>query len=211
MTITYPLTLPDTTSFASVRILAKTTVGLTQSPFSYKQQVYKFSGEFWEADVQLVPMKRNTCEDWISFLTQLKGIYGTFYLNPDPNGLTARGTCSVTPGTPIVNGAHSARANTLSITNAGTSQTNYFKSGDYISIGTGTSRQLLKVLQNTNTDSSGNCVVDIFPALRTDLSGSESITVSNATGVFRLASNEMNWNVNHASVYGISFTAIEAL
>ncbi len=211
MTITYPLSLPDTTSFASVRIMAKTTVGLTQSPFSYQQQVYKFSGEFWEADVQLVPMKRNTCEDWISFLTQLKGIYGTFYLNPDPNGLTARGTCSVTPGTPIVNGAHSARANTLSITNAGPSQTNYFKSGDYISIGTGTSRQLLKVLQNTNTDVSGNCVVDIFPALRADLSGSETITVSNATGVFRLASNEMNWNVNHAYVYGISFTAIEAL
>ena len=86
MTITYPLTLPDTTSFKSVTLTARSTVGMSQSPFTYQQQFYKWSGETWEADVMLVPMKRVTAEVWISWLTSLRGMQGTFYmqLNQQP-------------------------------------------------------------------------------------------------------------------------------
>jgi hypothetical protein len=212
MAITYPISsIPDNTSFSDIRMVARSTVGMSTSSFTGSQQLYKWSGEYWEADVRIKPMKRALAEEWISFFIKLKGSYGTFLMNPDILGLTARGSCSTSAGSPAVNGAHSAQSNTLNITGATASATGYFKSGDYISIGTGTSTQLLKVLEDANTDGSGEVTVNIFPMLRTALSGSESITVNNAKGIFRLATNEVNWNVNTASIYGLGFTAIEAI
>jgi|TARA_R110000851_G_scaffold5_5_gene44 hypothetical protein len=208
MTITYPLTLPDTTSFKSVTLTARSTVGMSQSPFTYQQQFYKWSGETWEADVMLVPMKRVTAEVWISWLTSLRGMQGTFYMQPNPDSLTPQGSAG---GTPTINGSHSAQSTTLSITGATASTTNWLKAGDFISILSGSSRQLLKVLTNSNTDSGGNVILDIYPALRSSLSGSEVITVNNATGIFRMASNDVNYNINQASLYGLGFTAIESI
>jgi len=211
MAITYPLDIPNTTSFSQINMMAKSTVGLTTSPFTNTQQVYKWSGEYWEADIRTKPMKREDAEYWISFMLKLKGVYGTFLVNPDVLGNTARGSCSTSAGTPVVNGVHTAQSNTLNISGAPASATNYFKAGDYFSIGTGSSTRLFKVLDDTNSDSSGELVVNIFPQLRTALSGSESITVSNPKGKFRLASNEMQWQVSNVSIYGIGFTAIEAI
>ena len=211
MAISYPLSLPDTSSFKEVRMMARTTDGVSASPFTFQQQLYKWSGEYWEADIRTVPMKRADAEEWISFLLKLKGMFGTFYLMPDPLGLTARGSCSSSAGTPVVDGAHSAQSNSLAISGATTGATGYFLAGDYISIGTGSTKQLFKVLSDANTDGGGDVTVDIFPSLRTALSGSESVTVSSPTGIFRLATNEMNWQVQTASIYGLSFSAIEAL
>ena len=81
-------------------------------------------------------------------------------------------------------------------------------SGDYIQIGT----QLLKVLDDVNTDGSGDATgINIFPQIRTALSGGETIITSNAVGVFRLADNDTNWNINTASIYGIRFSAMESI
>lgn len=208
MAITYPLNLPDTTSFQSIVLTARTTVGRNISPFTYQQQIYKWSGETWEADARLVPMKRANAEVWVSWLTSLRGMQGTFYMQPNPDSLTPQGSAG---GSPTVNGSHSARSSTLSITGATASITNWLKAGDFISILSGSNKQLLKVLTNSNTDASGNVVLDIFPALRSNLNGSEVITTTNATGIFRLASNETNFSVDSASLYGLAFTAIEAI
>jgi len=208
MTITYPLTLPDTTSFQSVTLTALSTNGINISPFTYQQQVYKWSGETWQADVRLVPLKRENAEIWIAWLTSLRGMQGTFYMQPNPDSLTPQGNGG---GTPTVNGSHSANSQSLSVTGATASTTNWLKAGDFISILTGSSKQLLKVLTNSNTDSSGNVVLDIYPALRSNLTGAEAITTTNATGIFRMASNEMNYNIDQASLYGLGFTAIESI
>tara|TARA_B100000287_G_scaffold376704_1_gene378015 strand:- start:283 stop:918 length:636 start_codon:yes stop_codon:yes gene_type:complete len=211
MAITYPLSIPDTTSFSQINMMAKTTVGVTESPFNQKVQVQKWAGEYWEADIVLKPMKRADAEYWISFMIKLKGSYGTFLINPDVLGNTARGSCATSAGTPVVNGAHAAQSNTLNITGAPSGATNYFKAGDYFSIGSGSSTRLFKVLDDASSNGSGELVVNIFPQLRTALSGSETITVSNPKGKFRLASNEMRWQVSTVSMYGMGFTAIEAL
>lgn len=211
MAITYPLSIPNTTSFSQINMMAKSTVGVSTSPFTNQAQIYKWSGEYWEADIQTKPMKREDAEYWISFMIKLKGSYGTFLINPDVLGNTARGSCASAAGTPVVNGAHTAQSNTLNITGAPAGATDYFKAGDYFSIGTGASTRLFKVLDDTSSNGSGELVVNIFPQLRVALSGSEAITVSNPKGKFRLASNEMRWQVSTVSMYGIGFTAIEAV
>ena len=62
MAITYPLSIPDTTSFSQINMMAKSTVGVSTSPFTNQAQIYKWSGEYWEADIQTKPMKREDAE-----------------------------------------------------------------------------------------------------------------------------------------------------
>ena len=53
MAITYPLDLPTHTGIQSVNLRANDIVGMNMSPFSASQQVYKYTGQFWEADITL--------------------------------------------------------------------------------------------------------------------------------------------------------------
>lgn len=209
MSITYPLALPNTTSFSLVRMSGISTVGSSTSPFTGKSQYQSWPNEYWEADISTKALTRAECDQWSAFFLSLRGTLGTFLMMPDPLHLTNRGTSSSNPGTPIVNGSLSANISSLSITNASTNQTNYFYAGDFLTIGTGATKQLFKVLENTNTDSSGNCVVDVFPRLRSALSGSEAVTVQNCTGVFRMASNEPAWSVGPNSMYSTGFSVRE--
>ena len=206
MAIAYPLALPTTTGIAKIRISANNVVGVSQSPFTAKQQVYKYTGQFWEAEISLPPMKRADAEYWISFLLKLNGSYGTFLLG-DPNGATARG---VATGTPLVNGA-SQTGSELITDGWTTSTTGILKAGDYIQLGSGSSAKLHKVLDDVNSDSNGNATLTLWPDLRSAPADNAAITVSGAKGLFRLSTNQQDWNVNEASIYGMTFPAREAL
>lgn len=205
MAISYPISLPNA-DIAKVRLVANNIVGVSQSPFTAVQQVYKYTGQFWEADITLPPMKREQAEYWISFLLKLNGSYGTFLLG-DPNGQTARG---VATGTPLVNGA-SQTGNELITDGWTTSTTGILKAGDYIQLGSGATAKLYKVLDDVNSDSSGNATLTLFPDLRTSPSDNATITVANPKGVFRLNTSATSWDINEASIYGITFGAREAL
>ena len=81
--------------------------------------------------------------------------------------------------------------------------------GDYIQIGTTANRSLHKVLVNaTGTGAAQD--IEIWPALR-EAKSSVGVNILNTTGKFRLASNQQNWSVNEASIYGLTFGAFEAI
>jgi hypothetical protein len=81
--------------------------------------------------------------------------------------------------------------------------------GDYIQLGSAGTSTLHKVLVDyTGTGSDAD--LEIWPAIRTDHLGS-SATLSNAKGKFRLSTNEQAWSINEASIYGITFGAMEAI
>lgn len=206
MAIAYPLALPTTTGIAKIRISANNLVGVSQSPFTAKQQVYKYTGQFWEAEISLPPMKRADAEYWISFLLKLNGAYGTFLLG-DPNGATARG---VATGTPLVNGA-SQTGNELATDGWTPDTTGILKAGDYIQIGSGAAAKLHKVLDDVNSDADGEATLVLWPDLRSAPSDNAAIIVSGAKGLFRLSTNQQDWDVNEASIYGMTFPAREAL
>jgi hypothetical protein len=206
MAVSYPLALPTNTGFAKIRISANNVVGVSRSPFTAKQQVYRYTGQFWEAEISLPPMKRADAEYWISFLLKLNGPYGTFLLG-DPNGATARG---VATGTPLVKGANQT-GSSLITDGWTTSTTGILKAGDYIQIGGGAAAKLHKVLDDVNSDSSGNATLTIWPDLRSSPSDNAPIVVSGAKGLFRLSTSQQDWDVNEASIYGMTFPAREAL
>jgi len=206
MAITYPLALPTHTGVSGVRLRANDIVSMNVSPFSAVQQVYKYTGQFWEADITLPPMKREDADYWITFLMKLGGPYGTFLLG-DPSASTARG---VATGTPVVNGA--SQTGYELVTDGWTADTTgIMKAGDYIQLGTGENSRLYKVLDDVNSDGSGNATLTIWPNLRSSPADNESITVSDCKSVFRLTTSATDINVNEASLYGVTFGAVEAL
>jgi len=206
MAISYPLTLPSHTGIAQINFRAINTVGMSMSPFTYAQQVVAHSGQRWEADITLPPMKRADAEQWIAWLVSLRGQLGTFTLG-DPIGATPRGSAG---GTPVVNGADQV-GGTLVIDGCTASQTGWLKAGDYIQLGSGSTATLHKVLQDANSDGSGNVSLDIWPYIRSAPNDGSTVVTSNTVGKFRLASNEQNWSINEASIYGMTFGAVEAI
>jgi hypothetical protein len=209
MAYSYPLTLPTVSGIRSINLRARNVVGISQSPFTLKQQVIAHSGQQWEADISLPPMTRDEGEDWVSFLVKLKGQQGTFLLG-DPSGATPRGSAATTAGTPVVNGAGQT-GSSLTIDGLPVSVSGYLKAGDYIQLGTASSSTLHKVLNDVTTSASGEASFDIYPSIRTAPADGSSVTVSNAKGVFRLSSNETSWSISEVELFGISFSAVEAI
>jgi hypothetical protein len=204
MAISYPLALPTHTGIRSIELRAINAVAYSASPFTFSGQAFAYAGQMWQADVTLPPMKRADAEQWLAWLISLRGQYGTFLLG-DPSGATARGAAT---GTPLVNGA-SQTGGTLVIDGATTSTTGWLKAGDYIQLGSSGTSTLHKVLQDANSDGSGNVSLEIWPHLRTSPSDNSTVVVSNTKGRFRMASNEQAWSINEATVYGITFGAVE--
>lgn len=209
MAISYPLTLPTASGIASVTMRAVNVTAISQSPFTFKQQVVSHSGQRWEAEVSMPPMKRADAEEWVAFLVSLRGQLGTFNLG-DPSGATARGSASSTPGTPLVNGA-SQTGGALTIDGCPASATGYLKAGDYIQLGGGSSATLHKVLEDADTTSGGDVTLDIWPHIRTAPADDSTVVVSNAKGLFRLSENQTSWSIDTATIYGVNFACIEAV
>lgn len=209
MAITYPLAFPTTKGVVSINLRAVNAVAISQSPFTFKQQVIAHQGQRWEAEITLPPMQRADAEVWVSFLVSLAGRRGTFTMG-DPNAAAARGSASSTPGTPLVNGADQT-GGSLTVDGLPASATGYLKVGDYIQLGGGSSATLHKVMTQVDSNTLGQAAIDLWPYVRTAPSDGATVTVGNTAGVFRLASNETNWSINAAAFYGISFAATEAV
>ena len=195
MAISYPLNTPTTIGIESIELRAVNAVAVSQSPFTYKQQVISHQGQIWSASVSIPSVRRDLAADWKAMLVALKGSVGTFLLG-DPDYVTPRGTVS---GTPTLSGT--AGDSTVSVTMTGT-----LLAGDYIQLGTSSAARLHQVL--VDQDGSGN--LEIWPNLRSTYSG-ETVIYSSPKGVFRLGNSTTSWSIDNASFYGISFDAIEAL
>lgn len=206
MAISYPLSFPSTKSPAGIAFRARSAVGLSMSPFSFSQQAYAHQGDMWEADVAAPPMKRADAEVWVAFLLALNGREGTFTMG-DPVNTSPRG---VGTGTPLVNGG-SQTGKTLVTDGWTVSQTGIMKAGDWFQLGSGSSTRLHKVVQDANSDGAGNATLEIWPRLRSAPADNAPLTVSSPKGLWRLAENVREWSLERAQIYGIRFSAIEAL
>ena len=194
MAISYPLALPTSIGIAEITLSADNAVAISQSPFTFQQQVIRHPGQRWSASVSIPPVRRDLAEPWVAFLLALNGPVGTFLLG-DPNAKAPRG--SATSAT--ITGAAGAASPT--ITMIGT-----LLAGDYIQVGTGVTATLHKVLQ----DRTGTGTIEIWPALRSTVTGA-TVTLTDTVGRFRLSGNQQSFSINNASIYGISFDCVEAL
>lgn len=207
MSISYPLSLPSQLAFSRVTFRARSAVGVSQSPFTFAQQVYAHQGDLWEADLELPPMTRAYAEDWLAFLLALNGREGTFLLG-DTLYTTPRG---IATGTPLVKGA-SQTGRTL-ITDGWTiSTTGILKAGDWFQLGTGSSSRLHKVVQDADANGAGEATLEIWPRLRSSPADNAALTTAAPKGLFRLASNVRAWSLDVGQlISGFSFSAVEAI
>ena len=205
MAYTYPLTFPNI-GIRSINIRAKTVVGASVSPFTGQQQVYKHQGQWWEMEVSMPAMKRDDAEQVASFLLKMNGKYGTFLLGDKAN-TAPRG---VGTGTPLVYGA--SQTGDQLITDGWTpSTTGILKAGDWIQLGSGSTTLLHKVLDDVTSDASGIATLNIFPNLRQSPADNAQVSISSPKGQWRLASNDTEFSIDEASIYGITFACVEAL
>jgi len=208
MAITYPLNLLTHTGIASIEFRAINAIAYSRSPFTFAGQAHEYAGKAWQADITLPPMRRETAEQWIAWLISLKGQLGTFYLG-DPNAALPMGSARDSD-TILVDGSVSS-GNTINIDSAPAGQSGYLKAGDYMEIGTGTNKQLFKVLADVTTDGTGSATVDVWPDVRTSIADNSTVTVESAQGVFRLASNDQSFSIDRAANYGLAFGGMEAI
>ena len=194
MALSYPLATPTTIGIESIELRAVNAVAVSQSPFTYKQQVISHGGQKWEASVNIPSVHRDKAAEWKAMLVGLKGQAGTFLLG-DPDYATPQGTVSSC----VLSG--NAGEDNATVVMTGT-----LKAGDYIQLGSGSSAKLHQVL----LDQSGDGTIQIWPSLRSTYS-SATVTFNSPKGVFRLATNMTSWSINNASIYGISFEAVEAV
>ncbi len=168
----------------SMTMRLRSATAISQSPFTYDQQVYQHQGVRWEAEVTLPPMKRADAKQLEAFFAGLRGQANTFTLGNPLHNTTATGT-----GT----GAINATTLTGSFTGA--------VAGDSFEIGSA-----LYIVTDTTASS-----IDIMPPLRTAISTSTTLDFTLPVGTWRLASNEIAWNINQASLYGFTFACVEAI
>lgn len=196
--------MPATDWPAEITFRAQTVAGVSESPFTFEQQVYVHQGERWLASVLLQPMKRADAEQWVAWLLALNGKEGTFLMG-DPVNTSPLGTWV----TPLVNGTHAARVKTVAMKSMAAGATG--KAGDWLQLGTGANSHLHKVVQDFTADGGGLASVEIWPATRAALSNNDAVDITGARGLWRLASNEREWSIRRAQIYGIAFDCVEAL
>lgn len=204
MPISYPLSLPASPGPVRVTLTAVSSVGVNRSPWTFQTQVQEHPGQSWAAEITLPIMEREAAEEWIAFLLSLNGQSGTFLLG-DPAAKIPRGLAE---GLPKVDGAHAAQARTINTKGWTTSITGILLKGDYISIGS----RLYKLLNDADSDGSGDAALDIWPSLREPIADDDLILTTSCQGLFRLTNNITPlFNADDAKLYSVSFSAVEAV
>ena len=205
---TYPLSLPTTVGIQkSSRGLVRA-VGFSQSPFTGTQQVFEHTMAMWKAVITLPPMKRDQAIDYQVFFLQLHGKKGTFTMG-DPDAKTKRGNASQSSLT--IASSASIGAFDIDVSGLTNSQSNALRKGDYIQLGNGSDAKLHQIVADANASGSGTATLQIEPALKVAITSSTPCTIENTVGVWRMDSNDLDWDSNKASTYGFSFSCVEAL
>lgn len=202
MAISFPVSMPSTPGFVTSKFRLMTNTALFESSYDRTQQTLERPGARWAADFALPPMANADARDWVAFLTSLRGLVGTFN-GYDPSQRTPRGTAT---GTPLVDGG-SQTGRTLNTKGWSTGVTGIMKAGDYIAF----ANRFHMVVEDADSDGSGDAALSIEPPLRESPAGDAAITVTNPTVIMRLTSDQAEWDVNTALHYGISFSGIEVL
>jgi len=171
--------------FTSMTMRLRSATAISSSPFTYDQQVYQHQGVCWEAEVTLPPLKRNDAKAVEAFFASLRGQANTFTLGNPLHTTTATGS--------IVAGTAGATTVTGTLTGA--------VSGDYFEVGSA-----LYIITDIDAAS-----FDIMPPLRTTISSSTALDFTLPKGTWRLATNEIDWSINQASLYGFTFACVEAI
>jgi hypothetical protein len=205
MTITYPITFPTSAlTVNGLRVRPRSAVARSESQFSLQDDVTDWGGQMWEISGSLPLMTREQAAAYVTFMLKLNGKKGTF-LFPIPDA-TVRG---IATGTPLVKGA-SQTGNSLIIDGFTNGVTGILKAGDWFNLGSGSSTRLHMVLDDVNSNGSGEVTVDIWPSLRESPSDNAAVTLTNCKLLARLKS-DVGYDIDINKHYMLEFEAQEVV
>lgn len=202
MAITYPLTLPSTSDLApkDYALRLDYAQASNQSPFTLNEQIYDYQQARWRLEISYPPLTVAEAKIIKGFILALNGRVGTFKAG-DPLNITPAGN----PTGALVNGS-SQVGTTLVCDGVAPNQTPAFAAGDDFTL----NNCLYTVVQNANSDGSGNVTLEIQPPLVTSPANNAVLTTTAAFGLFRLESANTGWSAGTDRVYGISISAVQA-
>jgi hypothetical protein len=125
----------------------------------------------------------------------------------DPVNTQPRGVAS---GTPLVDGAGQT-GNQLNTKGWTPNITGILRAGDWVQLGTGATSRLYKVLDDVNSNANGEATLTLFPNLRSSPANNAALTISSPKGVWRLAANDVGYDIQTGQFYGITLACVEAL
>jgi hypothetical protein len=208
LTITYPLSLPRD-EFAQVTVFENNGTSLNASPFTGRESVQVFDAEFWEAEVQSNEFSLADARALLGWRSALRGHRGTFLL-PHPSQRTSGGTAATVGGSPTVNG-NGQTGSTVLIKSAPLSQTGYLVAGDIIQIGPASRAHWHRILEDVDTDGSGNATLSIWPQLRSGVINGDAVRYATPLCLFRLSSQVQEEEARAPLRTRIRFRCREAL
>tara|TARA_R110000764_G_scaffold101799_1_gene187131 strand:- start:3110 stop:3715 length:606 start_codon:yes stop_codon:yes gene_type:complete len=198
------IAMPTSPAFTTSDWGIRRTVAVSESPFTGQTQVQKYAKAQWYATLSLPPMKRSDASQWQSFFMQLEGRANTFLLG-DPDAKTVLGGNA--PTSIIVTSAATIGTNPITSVSLTIGSGRKLNKGSYLQFATGANSRLHMVVE----DKTGNGAVTIQPPLKDSLTTDTTVTFASARGLFRMDTNELTWNANELSNYGITFSCSEAL
>lgn len=202
--ITYPLRMPELPGFREISWGSDSVVAVTESPFTYAQQVYEWPGQRWKCAIRLPAMRLELARRWLAFFGMLNGQSGTFYLS---DSKFARRSAGDNLGDPELDGSHATGALVKSKGWTPNMQ-GVARPGDWLEIG-GRLRRVTS-LEPVASDADGKAHFTVWPYVTPNLAGAP-ITWLDPRGIFRLANvPDMTWDTNRL-MSGIQFSCIEAL
>lgn len=206
MTISFPLILPAFPDAATVTIKPINTVAVLTSPHSLKQQVQRFGGQLWSAEIKLPPMPPAVAAPWTAMLLALNGRLGTVLVG-NPYAVAPFG---VATGTPLVDGA-SQVGGSLATRGWSPSVTGILKAGDSIQLGSGAATRLHQVLEDVDSDAGGLASLTLWPDLRESPADGAAIVTQSPKGTFRQTANDSGWTADNRGLIEITLSLIEAV
>ncbi len=185
-----PLAFPSV-GIQSINMRLRRTVAVSESPFTYDQQVYEHSGARWEAEISLPPLTYAEARSVEAFIVGLKGRSGTFTFGHPLHTSTATSTTS---------GTTAVRAEQLTTDSGSTAVTagTYFQLGDYLYI-------------VTEDKSAGAGTLKFQPPLRAEIASGTALDFTLPKSLWRMASNDIGWSTDTASLYGFTLACVEAI
>ncbi|MGH1376694.1 MAG: hypothetical protein ACRBCK_10130 [Alphaproteobacteria bacterium] len=198
----FPIDLPTKIGFSSFSVGIDNAVAVAMSEFTFEEQVQRHLGQAWEMTGTIELLDRDEAEIYNAFILKLGGREGTFTMGVAGSN-QPRGNVS---GSPVVDGEGQLGEN-LSVKGFTPSSNNVLRVGDYIQLGVGSSARLYKVLDDVNSDESGNATLELAPRIVRAPTDEDTVITSNAKGVFRLKTNLSLVDIKPPYIHKLSFSA----
>ena len=185
-----PLSFPSV-GIQSMSMRLRRVVAVAESPFTLDTQVYTHQGARWEAEISLPPLTHAEAKSIEGFIVGLKGREGTFtFGNPLDTSTLSDNTVS--------SAAIRAESFTLGSGTAAVSAGTYFELNNYLYL-------------VTSDKAAGATTLNFQPPLRSAVTSSLVVKYNLPTTTWRMSANDFGWSINEASIYGFSFSCVEAL